>query len=192
MTTAISICSAALLQLGKKAIASFDDDNDTAVLCSNLYPQERDSILREHLWNCAMKRTTLAPLVTAPAFGFAKAFLLPSDFLRLYQVGDYWVGDQLCPGYKLEGRHILADGTLLPIAYVFRNDVEATWDSKLIELMTARMLWKLAYPVTQSTSLREELAGEYQKLARTARAIDASEDASIELSDDFPLIYGRY
>lgn len=191
MTTPISICSNALLQLGKKAIASFEDDNDNAVLCSNLYPLERDSILREHYWNCAMKRAVLAPVAIAPAFGFEAQFLLPSDFLRLYQVGDYWVGDQRCPGYKLEGRNVLADGTVLPIVYVYRAD-ESGWDSKLVELMTARMLWKLAYPVTQSTSLREELKDEYQRLAKTARAIDAQEDSAVELSDDFPLITGRF
>jgi len=191
MASKISICSAALLQLGKAPISSFDSAGDTARLCANLYPMERDSILRENDWNCAVKRDILAPLATAPAFGFSTQFALPSDYLRMVQVGDYYVGMPECQSFKVEGRKILASGTVLPIVYVFRNDQEETWDSKLVELMTARMLWKLAYPVTQSTSLRDELKSEYYAMAKAARAIDAQENPSEELSNDFTLIDGR-
>jgi hypothetical protein len=191
MSTKISICSAALLQLGKSPISSFAAPGDTARLCANLYPLERDSILRENDWNCAIKRDILAPLSTTPSFGFTAQFALPSDFLRMIQVGDYYVGMPECQRFKVEGRKILASGTVLPIVYVYRNDQEETWDAKLIELMTARMLWKLAYPVTQSTSLRDELKAEYFAMAKAARAIDAQENPSEELSADFSLITGR-
>lgn len=191
MATAVSICSNALLQLGKAPISSLTEPGDTARLCSNLYPGERDSILRENDWNCAIKREILAPLAAAPAFGFTSQFQLPSDYLRMISIGDWYVGMPYCGQFKVEGRKILASGNTLPIVYVFRNDQEATWDAKLVELMTARMLWKLAYPVTQSTTLRDELKAEYSALAKAARAIDAQENPSPELSDDFTLIQGR-
>ena len=191
MATAISICSAALLQFGKSPINSFEEPGDTARLCSNLYPIERDSILRENDWNCAMKRLVLAPLAAVPEFGFTAQFALPADYLRMVSIGDLYVGSPYCQRFKVEGRKILASGTVLPIVYVFRNEQEATWDSKLVELMTARMSWKLAYPITQSTSLREELKAEYMAMARAARAIDSQENPSAELSDDFILIRGR-
>lgn len=191
MASKISICSAALLQLGKAPIDSFDSPGDTVRLCSNLYPIERDSILRENDWNCAIKRDVLAPLSTTPSFGFSTQFALPSDFLRMVQIGDWYVGMPECQSFKIEGRKILASGTILPIVYVFRNDQEETWDAKLVELMTARMLWKLAYPVTASTSLRDELKAEYYAMAKAARAIDAQENPSDTLGEDFPLITGR-
>lgn len=191
MSTSISICSNALLQLGKAPIASFNEPGDLARLCSNLYGSERDSILRENDWNCAIKRDVLAPMATTPAFGFSAQFALPSDYLRMISIGDWKVGMPACNRFKVEGRRILASGTALPIVYVFRNDQEATWDSKLVELMTARMLWKLAYPVTQSTTLRDELKAEYIAMAKSARAIDAQENPSEALSDDFTLITGR-
>lgn len=191
MATSISICSAALLQLGKSPISSFNEMGDTARLCSNLYPVERDSILRENDWNCATKRDVLAPMATVPPFGYTAQFQLPSDFLRLISIRDTRVGAPDCQGHKVEGRRILTSGAALPIVYVYRAE-EAVWDSKLVELMTARMLWKLAYPVTQSTSLRDELKNEYAALARTARAIDAQENPSEALSDDFTLLTGRF
>lgn len=193
MTSKVTICSAALLQLGKGTIASFDEAGDLARLCANIYPIERDSILREHSWNCAIKRDILAPLTVAPAFGYSKQFALPGDFLRLLSVGDTVIGEMpQTQHFKVMGRNILAAGDVLSIEYVFRNENEATWDSKLIELMVARMLWKLAYPVTQSTSLREELKAEYSTLAKAARSIDSQEDPSQSLSDDYSLISGRF
>lgn len=190
-TSAVSICSAALLQLGKAPISDFNQAGDLARLCANLYPMERDSLLRENDWNCAKKRTVLAPLADAPAFGWSAQFMLPNDFLRLISIGDVYIGMPNCQRFRVEGRNVLASGTVLPIEYIFRNDNEATWDSKLIELMTARMLWKLAYPVTQSTSLRDELKTEYSQMARAARAIDSQENPSDALSEDFTLLNGR-
>ncbi|MDQ0035849.1 hypothetical protein J2W30_003617 [Variovorax boronicumulans] len=191
MTTGISICSAALLQLGKAPISSFEEAGDAARLCANLYPQERDSLLRENDWNCATKRALLAPLAEAPAYGYPVQFALPADYLRMIGIGDYRLGSPLCRDFKVQGRTILSSGTVLPIEYVFRNDNEGTWDSKLVELMTARMLWKLAYPVTQLTSLRDELKTEYNGMARAARAIDSQENPSQALSDDYTLLVGR-
>ena len=177
--------------MGKSPINSFQESGDLARLCSNLYATERDSLLRENDWNCAIKRDLLAPVADSPPFGFASQFALPSDFLRMVSIDDYRIGSPNCRDFRIEGRRILASGTVLPIVYVFRNDQESTWDAKLIELMTARMLWKLAYPVTQSTTLRDELKSEYTQMARMARSIDSQENPSEALSDDFTLLNGR-
>jgi len=191
MATSVGICSAALLQLGKSPINDFEEDTDLARLCSNLYPIERDALLRENDWNCATRRVVLALLAEGPAFGFGAQFALPGDFLRLKSVGDQLIGSPNCMAFRIEGQRILASGTTLAPVYIWRNDQEASWDSKLVELMTARMLWKLAYPVTASTSLRDELKTEYQAMVRVARAIDSQENPSDALSDEYSLLTGR-
>lgn len=149
-------------------------------------------MLRENDWNCAIKRMVLAPLAVAPSFGFGVQFPLPSDFLRMVSIDQIRIGSPNCRDFRIEGRSILSSGTALPIVYVFRNDQESTWDSKLVELMTARMLWKLSYPVTQSTTLRDTLKGEYAQMLRMARSIDSQENPSEALSDDFSLLNGRF
>ncbi len=110
----------------------------------------------------------------------------------MVSIDNYRISSPNCRDFRIEGRTILSSGTVLPIVYVFRNEQESTWDSKLIELMTARMLWKLAYPVTQSTTLRDELKAEYAQMARMARSIDSSENPSEELSNDFSLLRSRF
>jgi hypothetical protein len=193
VTTAVQICSNALLSLGAQPINSFDDAGigsdpgiDRARLCANLYPGTRDDLLRSHPWNCAVSRVILAPEVTAPAFDWAYAFLLPADWLRTLQVGYY--GREL--DYKHEGRRLLADTNVLPLRYVFRNEDESTWDAMLIELMELRMAWKLAYAITGSTTERDSRRDEYMKAAMRARNVDGQGEPP-ETMGDFALLNAR-
>ncbi len=189
MTSPVAICSNALLLLGKSPISSFEEGNDRARYASNLYPMAKPDLLRAHPWNFSCKRVLLSPLVTPPAFGFTAQFQLPGDYVRLVQVGYPGRG---CPDFAMEDGKILANATALPLRYVYDADNEATWDSKMVFLAVRRMAWELAYPVTQSTTLRDSMEAAYIKALREAKAIDAQENPSETLGDDFPLIQGRY
>ncbi len=181
MATGVSICSNALLMLGAQTINDFADQNnlDRAKLCANLYPSQRDSVLRAHPWNCCTKRIVLAPLAEAPAFGYSKSFQLPEDCLRVLEVGTG--GCQI--DYLVEGRTIQANTMVLELRYVFRNENESTWDTHLIDLMTAAMAAVLAYPITQSTSERDSRKADFRDLLRQAKAADGQEDPPQTLGD---------
>jgi hypothetical protein len=182
MATGVSICSNALLMLGAQTINDFQDQQnlDRAKLCANLYPSQRDSLLRAHPWNCCIKRIVLAPLAEAPAFGYSNAFELPADCLRVLEVGSG--GCQI--DYLVESRTIQADTTVLELRYVFRNEAESTWDTHLIDLMTAAMAAVLAYPVTQSTSERDSREAKLAQLMKQAKAADGLEDPPQMLGDE--------
>ena len=182
MATGVSICSNALLMLGSQTINDFADQEnlDRAKLCANLYPVVRDDLLGSHPWNCCIKRAVLAPDVDAPLFGYSHTFELPSDFSRVLEVSS----NGCIIDHLVEGRSILADTTVLELRYVFRNEVENTWDAHLVALATQAMCAALAYPVTQSTAKQ---AGEEQKLElmlRRARAVDGQEDPPQTLGDE--------
>lgn len=182
MATGVSICSNALLMLGAQTINDFADQAnlDRAKLCSNLYPTVRDDMLRSHPWNCAIKRAVLSPDAAAPAFGYDHAFELPSDFLRVLEVGT--ADTQI--DYLVEGRTIQANTTVLELRYVFRNEVESTWDSSLVRLVTLAMAAVLAYPITQSSALQQSLEQKLELSLRRARAVDGQEDPPQTLGDE--------
>ncbi|MCP2076419.1 UNVERIFIED_ORG: hypothetical protein J2Y77_005855 [Pseudomonas lini] len=182
MATGVSICSNALLMLGAQTINDFNDqlNLDRAKLCANLYPTVRDDMIRQHPWNCCIKRVVLAPDAAAPAFGYEHAFELPADFMRVLEVGT--AGQQI--DYLVEGRSIQADTTVLELRYVFRNEVESTWDSSLVKLVTLAMAAVLAYPVTQSAALQQALGQELEQEKRRARAVDGQEDPPQTLGDE--------
>ncbi|MBI3904427.1 MAG: hypothetical protein HY309_02400 [Pseudomonas fluorescens] len=180
--TGVSICSNALLMLGSQTINDFADQMnlDRAKLCANLYPTVRDDMLRQHPWNCAIKRAVLAPDAVAPAFGYQHSFELPADFLRVLEVGTG--GQQI--DYLVEGRAVLADTTVLELRYVFRNEVESSWDSNLISLMTTAMAAVLAYPITQSTAEKESRKQDLIQALKYAKAVDGQEDPPQTLGDE--------
>lgn len=189
MATGVSICSNALLMLGAQTINDFQDqlNLDRAKLCANLYPFQRDSILRAHPWNCCIKRIVLAPLAEVPPFGYPHAFELPADCLRVLEVGT----KDMQIDYLVEARRILADTSVLELRYVFQNEVEATWDSHLVDLMTAAMAAVLAYPITQSTSERDSREAKLAQLLRQAKAADGQEDPPQTLGNEH-LLQSRF
>lgn len=168
MSSKIIICSNALLQLGAATISSFDEGTDLSLLCSNLWEQTRDGVLRAHPWNCATKRVSLAPTADAPVYEFSFAYNLPGDFLRLAEADTGY-------NYKVEGRQILADENPLLIKYIWRNTDVPSYDALLIEALTAAMKAALAYPVTKSTTKESETLALYMERLKLARAVDGQE-----------------
>jgi len=192
MATGVSICSNALLMLGAQTINDFNDqlNLDRAKLCANLYPTVRDDLIRQHPWNCCIKRIVLAPDAAAPAFGYEQSFELPADFMRVLEVGSS--GQQI--DYLVEGRTIQANTTVLELRYVFRNEVESTWDSNLVQLMTVSMAAALAYPITQSASMQQTMEQKLETSLRRARAVDGQEDPPQALGDErlYSARFGSY
>lgn len=174
MTTPVKICSNALLRLGSQPISSLADGSPRALVASNLYPTIRDSVLRSHPWNCAMKRAVLSPVVEAPAFGYTYAFTLPGDFLRAWHVSD---DDGQTPlEYAIEGRQLLTDSGTVYLQYVFKNEDPATWDTLLLNAMEVSMAAALAIPVTGDAAKKQEFEREAMVVLRSARAVDGQDN----------------
>lgn len=191
MTSPVDICSNALLMLGAKPIASFDEaapagsNLDRARLCSNLYPMVKADVLRSHPWHCAIKRVQLSPDDTAPAFGYTYRFLQPSDWLRTLGVGD----GRVMP-YATEGRYYLADDPVFPLVYL-ADIPETQFDGMLVAVMTLSMAVRLAYPVTASNTTEDARYRELQLLLKQARAVNAQDDPPQTLGGS-PLLSSRF
>jgi hypothetical protein len=180
MTTPVSIASNALLMVGDKPIASLEEGTDRARLCANLWPTVRDSVLRSHTWNCAIKRELLMPLAQAPKFDWSYAFTLPGDCLRILSVGERNAEDE----WEVQGDVIAVDFAPCMLRYVFRNEVPATYDAMLVDLLTVTMAARMAYALTQSATLAQSLKDEAVALARRARAVDGQDDTPLTLGDN--------
>lgn len=186
MATQVSICSNALLLLGAKTINSLDEGTDRATLSSNLYDSLRDDMLRSHPWNCAVKRVLLAPDTDVPAFDYGAQFTLPADWLKTLSVGP----DGYEVDYKHESGKILANGTSLALRYIFRNEVEATWDAMLVRAMELKMAAEMAYPITASASMADMMHNKLLQHMKAARAVDGQDDPP-QTFGDFPLLASR-
>jgi len=66
--TSTDICNMALARLGEASIADIAGTTPVPVLCTLYYAQTVRSLLREHRWNFAVKRTLLEPTWVTPTF----------------------------------------------------------------------------------------------------------------------------
>ena len=185
-TTKISICNEALSMIGAKTIQSFDDNTENARRCAAIYDSSRKALLRMHPWSFAKKRMQLAPVVTHPTFGYAHAFPLPSDFVRVIDTGQI--------GYEIEGRHILANSNLINLVYVFDNQNEQTWDALFCECMALYLIKKIAKPITGSNAEGDSAWQELKNMLKQARAVNAQERPSQDFAANYEstLIGARY
>ena len=182
----VNICSNALLLIGSRPIASFSDDGDPALLCSNLWTSVRDAVLRSHPWNCAMKRLSLSPDVTAPAFDWSYRFQLPGDCLRVWTIGR----DTDNPNWEVENGFILMDDALCYIRYVQQLSDVTKYDSMLTLAMISGMAAALAYPITKSQTQQKAMIELHDFHLKHARTADGQEGTG-EITVDSPLTLVR-
>lgn len=175
--TDVQICNMALRRLGGEAINSLDENSEGARLCKTFYESSLKAVLRDHYWNFATARATLALLSAAPAFDFAYAYQLPTDcvFVRSLNMEGF--------DFAVEGRTLitdLADAKILYTKYV--NDPNL-YDAIFISALAYRIATEIAYPLTNSVTKIQAMNTMYINEVKKAKVMDASEGKK-EVVDD--------
>lgn len=192
MASQVEIANRALTKLGAARIISFGDDNKQARAVQSMFAIVRDAELRAHVWSFAVKRASLAALVSTPDWGFEYEYELPSDCLRLLQVNDFFQGpsmddyrNQSTAEYMLEGNKILTDYTApLKIRYIKREQDTAQWDSTFVEAIACRLAAEMAEDLTQSNQKKDAAWKEYDQALMAAIRSGAVEQQHQDMPDD--------
>lgn len=187
MATNVGITNAALALLGAQGINSLDEETPRARQCKAIYDITRKQVLRAHPWKCATKRTSIAADSDTPLFDYTYQYTLPSDFLKVLQVGE--LGYEI--DHRIEDGKILTDqGAPLYFVYVYDNEDESSYDSLLTDSMVYAMASKLSYAVTGSAALKDVMDRDYQMTLKQARAVDG-QDNPPQTVGDFPTFMVR-
>ena len=169
MASVVEICNGALNQLGASTILTLTEDSKNARLCNARYLNVRDAVFRHHPWNCLLKRVQLPADTETPAWGFTKQFTLPSDCLRLIKILDYE------SDHVVEGRKILSHSSSMKILYISRVEDPNEYDQLLREVLSAALAADIAYAVTSSNPVAQQMYSLYQEKLKDARFVDATE-----------------
>ena len=200
----LPVINAALAFLGERPLASETDDVPAADVVRAQWAFVRRAELAGHPWQFATRRTTLGAAAEAPVFGWARAFPLPADYLRLLELPDLgwqWVrpiGEapmQVAgsPAFELEGNQVLCNAEApLRCRYVFDQADHAKWHPLFAEAMAYRFAVILAELVTQSGSRREAAMIEHDRTIARARRVSAIEKPPRRLVDASPWLDGRH
>lgn len=180
MSSAVDICNIALAGLGvADQIVSLTQDSTNARVCNLLFSHVRDTELRAHPWNFAIKRAQLAA-TTAPIFGRTSSFPLPSDFLRLLPKDPL---DNLATlDWQIESQDgalviVTDEETLLEIRYIAQITDPNLFDSSFEEVIVAAMRIALCEKVTGGSNTKMQVQeARYKQAILSAKRANAFEN----------------
>ncbi len=180
MASKLDLANFALAEVAEQQITDFLEDTTPARLVNLHFNQAIREVLREGLWKCARTSAVLAELTASPEFGWAKAYQLPNDILRLVSFNDIDPDDVREELFELRGDQLQTDETSAKIVYVrdltiADGDINAM-DALLTKACVLNLASKLAWPIQQSRTLQEALIARYGEALRKAKAADARDE----------------
>ena len=192
MVTETDIANMALSRMGhNRLMTSFDDDATTEGNLVRLhYPRLRDSILRSHPWNFAIKRAVLAPEGSAPAYEYTYKSPLPNDCLKVLRTRVE--SENIEDDYRIEGRYVLSNSNATSIEYVSRVTDPAQFDTMFVDMLAWALAAECAMPLINDARVAQNAASMFQSLQRDARYVDAQEGKPRPIIDAYDWIIARY
>ena len=145
----VAICILALDHLNQDQVTDIDTPiSSREVVCARWYDNVRRALLRSHVWNFAKARDQLARNAIAPAFGYADAYDLPADFIRLLFIGDDSINDYR-GRFEIDGKQILInDDNGLDIGYIKSVTDVTKFDALFVDLFALKLAIRMAYKFT--------------------------------------------
>lgn len=173
--SAVAICNQALARVAQGPIVNLDDGDRLSRLCKLHYAPKRDALLRDYRWKFAIARASLPASTTAPASGWAKAYTLPVDCLRVLSAGD--MDPEFDPSvsdtWDREGDAIVTDmAAPLDIRYIRRVTDETRFDATFVDAFALYLAMYLSPSVKEldgnlTLSLRQEFDYVLSRARRT-------------------------
>lgn len=180
-TSDIDICNLALDRLGQASAASINPPETTQeIICARHYDKTRRKLLRAYIFNFSKKYDTLTkdPL-KVPAFGFANAFSLPNDFLRLLALGDSTVEKDIQRRfYDFSEGFIFTDASIgdeLQITYIKDAILVGQFDALFVDSFVLMLAADMAYKFSLKPSLVKAIRDELGESLVAAAAVAGQE-----------------
>ncbi len=180
----VALASRALIRIGAAPIASFTDGTATSEIAGALFAPVRDALLSAYAWSFATGQVALTALGSPPIADYAKAFQLPSDFLRALSAGTGSRGRGL--NYRISRGALHTNAESVVLTYIFRPE-EEEFPPYFDQALIARLSAEFVIPVTENTSRAEAAFGLAEAEFKRARQIDAQQDTPNKI-DNFTLV----
>lgn len=192
MASQVDIANRALSKIGDKRIIAFTDDTKQARAINSAFALVRDAEMRKHRWSFTIKRDQLAAATTAPSFGYAYRFQLPTDCLRVLEVGKYFPAPSTSnlrngpdSAWAVEGRYVLSDEAgPLYLRYIASITDTTLWDACFCEVLACKLAFELADELSASLERKDSCQREYVLQLSEARHANAIELPPSGLPDD--------
>lgn len=182
-TAPIDICNLALDEIKQNPINSIDTPvTSNEFTCRRWYDPTRAECLAQHPWKFATIRTILTPDPTAtPDFGYAYAYNLPTDYIRLVTLGDDYLSD-LKREYEIENGQILTaagnsttDSTSLYTRYVYDIQQVPKFSPLFVKYFVLQLALNMATKFSTSPTIKNQIRDEYKDIEMQAKAVNGQD-----------------
>jgi len=176
MPSETSIANGALIALGERRINSLNDSSRAAQILSGLFGDTRDELLRALPWRFATKRVQLEADATDPIWGFASAFTLPADCIRVMDVDNPYNWP-----WKVEGKKIVTQSpSPIRVEYTARIEDPIQMDSLFRQTLSAGLAVNAAEAFTSDTDKLSQVLVKFAKLFDSAKVANGQENDTPE------------
>jgi hypothetical protein len=203
MASKLEICNNALNKVGAEKIDSLTDNNKRARTVSAQYDITRRKLLRNTIWNFAVKRVILTPSTEELLYGSGYQYELPTDCLKIWKIENY-NGE-----YKKEGRFLIIEDPIISSSYPagfsythsnptrdsedysiflkYIHDITdvSKFDSTFYDIFALILARDIAYRLTQDKNLSQLLSQQVELELRDARSFDGQEGTPDTVEPDY-------
>lgn len=178
MATQIQIANRALQRIGARRVASLSEASREAQAVNACFDQIVEQELNTNFWTFAIRRVQLTANATAPDFGRATAYDLPTDYIRRAPDDPVYSGCRR--DWLFEGRQLLTNDTgELDLRYVTRDVEPEDFHPMFANAVAMRIAAEICEELTQSSSKLDRVEGAYTHFIREARRQNAIEAGPI-------------
>ena len=187
----VAIANLALTKLGDLRILNLTDNTKPAREVNAVFDMARDYLQRRFSWRYCIKRANLAADTSTPLWDWSYQYPIPSDCLRILQVGQWYpspdLSDLISTGgqeYVLEGKYILSNQAgPLKLRYLSRVTDPVQFDTAFDMAFSAYLAYLVAEPLTASAEQKQIAYNDYRNAIKDAVIANAIENPPESLAD---------
>lgn len=179
MATLVDIANYALGLCAEGGISALSENTPQAKLCSLHLTPTILEVLAEARWKSARKQAVLSQ-TAAPLFGWAYAYTLPANFIRLVYLNDTDIYNLTEENFEIQSGVLYTDEPSVSITYVANplilgGDV-GKLDPLLVKAIYTALAAKLAWHLQQNRTMADSLDGKAERALRKAKAKDSRDE----------------
>ena len=189
MTSKIDIFNYALNLIGQQAVSQVDEDSLNAEVCRTTYDMILKGMLDIFPWAFSIVRVKLSvPIAGQPVFDYRYSFTIPSDCIRILQVGPKnWIPNH---DYRIENRTVLVDTTTVFLKYVSSSSEIANASPLFIEALSAKLALEICNRLNGSVTMLSSISTLYMEKFTAAKQREFSQSKRVPQDQEW--IHARF
>lgn len=169
----LGIWNKALALSGTAAINSVTATSPPARACQLFWPVLREAVFRAAPWHCIAKRVSLTEQADTPAWGYAYAYVLPDDYVRMIGMQDP------SSAYQDVGGLLHTDESPANIEYVYNCTDCTRYSADLVRSLYLNLGYEVGFCLGRDaqiiTAIKTDLEKFFLPLVRFTNSVEVGQ-----------------